>query len=250
VKVVLAAAQCAKGDIEANLATHREVLEFASVRGADLVGFPEMSLTGSVDPQRHPEQLTTIRDAPVEAMLGLTRATSAALVFGIAERDGRDAFITQCVAREGSLLARYRKRHLGDDELAYSAGNEPVVFEHGGVTVGLLICAESTVDFVVDDAANGGAQLVCFCAAPGLYGRRTTDDEREAGLAWWVSAGLADACRHARRRRVWIALATQAGATLDEDFPGLAALVDPRGDVVARTDDWRPATLVVDVPLP
>jgi hypothetical protein len=44
-------------------------------------------------------------------------------------------------------------------------------------------------------------------------------------------------------------MTTQAGATEDEDFPGLAALVTPTG-VVARLPDWRPGSLVVEVPLP
>jgi 8-oxo-dGTP pyrophosphatase MutT (NUDIX family) len=43
-------------------------------------------------------------------------------------------------------------------------------------------------------------------------------------------------------------MATQAGATEDEDFPGLAALVTPSGEV-ARLPDWRPGSLVVEVPV-
>src|SRR3954462_4877738 len=96
VKVVMAAANCAKGDVVTNLATHRDVLACATARGADVVVFPEMSLTGSVDPQCHPERLTTIRDAPVAALLDLTRGNPAAVVFGIAERDEGNAYITQC----------------------------------------------------------------------------------------------------------------------------------------------------------
>jgi len=44
-------------------------------------------------------------------------------------------------------------------------------------------------------------------------------------------------------------MATQAGSTVDEDFPGIAALIDPSGEVVDRLPDWRAGTLVVDVPL-
>jgi predicted amidohydrolase len=47
---------------------------------------------------------------------------------------------------------------------------------------------------------------------------------------------------------LWIALSTQAGATADEDFPGLAALIDPTGTVVAALPDWHEGTLLVDVP--
>ena len=45
-----------------------------------------------------------------------------------------------------------------------------------------------------------------------------------------------------------MALATQAGSTADEDFPGIAALVDPAGEVVARLPDWHAGTLVVSLP--
>jgi predicted amidohydrolase len=45
-------------------------------------------------------------------------------------------------------------------------------------------------------------------------------------------------------------MATQAGSTTDEDFPGLAALVSPTGDVVDGLADWRPGTLIVEILAP
>jgi 8-oxo-dGTP pyrophosphatase MutT (NUDIX family) len=41
-------------------------------------------------------------------------------------------------------------------------------------------------------------------------------------------------------------MATQAGSTEDEDFPGLAALVLPSGEV-ARLPDWRAGSLIAEV---
>jgi predicted amidohydrolase len=52
--------------------------------------------------------------------------------------------------------------------------------------------------------------------------------------------------RHARRLGVPVTMATQAGSTEDEDFPGLAALILPSGEI-ARLPDWRPGSLIVDV---
>jgi predicted amidohydrolase len=90
--------------------------------------------------------------------------------------------------------------------------------------------------------------LVCFPAAPGLYGRRATETEWRAGWDWWCGSALGDARRHARERGLWIAIATQAGSTVDEDFPGLAALVNPDGEVVAQLPNWSAADLVAEVP--
>jgi len=99
-----------------------------------------------------------------------------------------------------------------------------------------------------DEAAAAGAPVVFFCAAPGLYGRRLDRAGWQSGFDWWAGAAFGDASRHARRLGLWIALSTQAGATADEDFPGLAALVDPTGAVVCALPDWREGTLLVDIP--
>jgi predicted amidohydrolase len=84
---------------------------------------------------------------------------------------------------------------------------------------------------------------------PVLRWRRIDDASWRSGFSWWQGCGLADAIRHARRRGLWIAMAGQAGSTVDEDFPGLAALIDPDGTVRDRLHDWREGTLVTDIPL-
>jgi predicted amidohydrolase len=69
-----------------------------------------------------------------------------------------------------------------------------------------------------------------------------------AGFEWWSEHGLGNAIRNAKRLNVPVAMATQAGATVDEDFPGLAALVSAGGKVVQQTPDWDPADLIVEIP--
>jgi predicted amidohydrolase len=249
-RLMLAAICCQKGDWEANLADHDRVLGLARAQGCQLAVFPEMSLSGYVDPAGHPEQLLTLDSPPVMAMAELTGRHSVAAVFGLSER-GEDgaAYITQAYAHDGRLAGSYRKRHLGDGEEAYTPGTEKALFRFGGVSFGIAICAEGGVDYPFDEPAAAGAEAVFFCAAPGLYGRRTDERSWRDGLAWWESCGLADARRHAARTGTWVALVTQAGSTVDEDFPGLAALISPDGEVTDRLPDWRPGTLTVDLPL-
>jgi predicted amidohydrolase len=246
-RILVAALAAQKGDLAGNLARHEAVLSQARVQGCQLAVFPEFSLTGSVDPRRHPERALPVDAAPVRAMLEATWRTGVAAVFGIAERAGPAFHITQLYGHDGRLGGVYRKRHLGEDEGGYQTGDGPGVFRLGAARFGVTICAESGVDLPWDDAAAGGASVIVFCSAPGLYGRRTDERGWRDGHAWWVSAGLGDAVRHARRLGLPVAMATQAGATEDEDFPGLAALVSPDGQV-ARLPDWHPGSLVVEVP--
>jgi predicted amidohydrolase len=194
-RILPAALNVPKGDLGGNLRRHVALLEQGLAEGCDLVVFPEFSLTGSVDPRRHPQRALAV-----------------------------------------------------DAEQGYRTGNGAGVFELGAARFGITLCAEGGVDFPWTGAAEGGASVVSFCAAPGLYGRRTDEQGWRDGHAWWLSCGLGDAVRHARRLGLPVAMTTQAGSTEDEDFPGLAALVSPTGEVV-RLPDWRPGSRVVDLPL-
>jgi predicted amidohydrolase len=248
-RLLLTALRCGKGELEPNLLRHLALLREAGEAGCELAVFPEMSLTGYGDPAGRPGQLIGLHHPAVREIARATASTGVGACFGIAER-GPDGlpYISQLVASGGEILGVQRKRHLGAGEEAFTAATGSTVFCLAGVTFGIAICAEAGFDPAFDDAAAAGASLVLLPSAPGLHGRRTDDASWQRGLDWWESAGLADARGHARRLGLWIALATQAGSTMDEDFPGLAAVVDPHGEVTARLPDWREGTLVADIP--
>jgi predicted amidohydrolase len=250
VRALLAAIRCGKGEVEANLARHVQILADAASAGCDLAVLPEMSLTGSVDLPANPGRLMRVDDQAVSRLVRASQEAGVAICFGIAEQGpGGRPHITQICAAAGQVTGVQRKRHLGEGEESFTAAAGTAVFEHAGVRFGVAICAEAGFDSPFDTATAAGARLILFPAAPGLSGRRTDEASWREGFSWWEGCSLGDARRHARRLGLWIALAGQAGTTADEDFPGLAALVGPDGEVAARLPDWREGTLVVDIPL-
>jgi predicted amidohydrolase len=247
-RILLAAIVCAKGDPAANLAEHERVLRETARRGCRITVFPEMSLSGSAEPATQAPWLLPLSSRYVSDLAAMTAAHGVAALFGVAEAANGVAHITQVFADGGSVRGVYRKRHLGEGEEAFTPGDSPALFRLDELDFGIAICAEGSVDYPFDEPAAAGAGIVFFSAAPGLYGqRRVTEEDWRRGFDWWESAGLADAVRHARRTGAWVALTTQAGSTLDEDFPGIAALVAPSGEVVTRLPDWRPGLLEVDL---
>jgi predicted amidohydrolase len=250
VRVLLAAITCEKGDLDGNLVRHMEALHVAADAGCELAVFPEMSLTGSVNQLDHPEHAIASDAAPVRHLAAAAGGLGVDAVVGIGERSGPDLHITQLHLHEGEVAGAQRKRHLGEGEEGYATSDHTEHFACGDVPFGIVICAESHVDLTWDASTSAGERLVAFCSAPGLTDRCTDEETWRGGFSWWETAGLADAKHQARRLGVWVAMATQAGSTADEDFPGIAALIDPTGEVVDRLPDWRPGTIVVDVPLP
>jgi len=248
VRVLLASIECDTTDVEANLSRHVALLERARQERCDLAVFPEFSLTGSVDPLSHPERAVSLEGEVVRRLVAATGRLGVPALFGIAERSADTFSITQVHAWAGRILGLQRKRHLGPDEVGYTADGESTLFELGAFRFAAVICAEAEVDFTWDAAVSAGAHAVFLCSAPGLYGRRESAAAWRSGFTWWEQRGLGAARAQAQRCGLWVGMATQAGSTSDEDFPGLGALVSPAGEVVDRLPDRHPGVVVGEIP--
>ncbi|MCO5177368.1 MAG: carbon-nitrogen hydrolase family protein [Thermomicrobiales bacterium] len=241
-----------KGDIEGNLGRHRAAIEAAAARGVRLVVFPEMSITGYIDPTRWPASVLSLDSPEIARFLALTCGTGVTAVAGLVEaRPGQKPFITQIVAADGALVAVYRKRHVVDDEADwFSAGPaEPTVFSVGGVRVGVAVCADIDNPAVYRDCAAAGAQVIVHASAPGLYGEQATRNW-QSGHAWWRNECMTKDAAHARENGVYVVAATAAGRTIDEDFPGGGFAFAPDGSCFAATADWSEGVLDVAIPAP
>src|SRR5262249_45147603 len=161
----------------------------------------------------------------------------------VEENPAGKPFITQIVARDGALLAVYRKRTIIEEEAEwFAAGTEPAVFAHPLACCGLAVCADIESPAVFADAAKLGARIVFEAAARGLYGGEATRDWR-SGFDWWRGEFMMKLGRYARANGIFIAVATQAGRTMNEDFPGGGYLFGSDGRLLAASEDWSEGVL-------
>jgi predicted amidohydrolase len=249
-KIALAQMRAEKGAIEENLATISSLLTEAARRGVEIIGLPEMSLTGYADPNKYPQAVLGLEGPEVRRLLRLTQGVPVTVLAGLIEgRAGDKPYITQIVAREGRLLGYYRKLTIAEDEVAwFSAGETVSIFQHGDLTYGIAICADIGNEAVFAECARQGAKLVFELAAPGLYGEQATRNW-QSGFAWWEDECQSHLSRYARQYNLWIAVATQAGRTVDEDFPGGGYLFAPNGRRLYATPDWSPGVVYLGLDL-
>jgi predicted amidohydrolase len=236
--------RCEKGAIAENLQSIAQYLHAATERNIDILGFPEMSLTGYADPTRDPTVCLRLDGPEVGQLLELTRAYSGTVLVGLIEDNpAGKPFITQIAIRQGKLLGHYRKLTIKDEEAEwFSAGTEVPVFQHDTLTFGIAICADIGNEMVYAECARQGARLVFELAAPGLYGEQATRNWR-SGYEWWEGECQKHLSDYARKYALWIGVATQAGRTSDEDFPGGGYVFAPNGQRVYATADWSPGAV-------
>lgn len=248
--IALAQMRCEKGAVDANLAAIQTYLREAISRNADIICVPEMSITGYIDPTRQPEAILRLDGPEVARFVAMTRDTSITALAGLVEANPNGKpFITQIVAREGKLLNYYRKKTIITDEVAWFApGPTITTFAHPKATCGLAVCADIEDPAVFAENARQGARLIFEAAAPGLYGEQATRNWQR-GFDWWRGECHTKLGQYARDHRVYIAVATQAGRTIDEDFPGGGYVFGPDGACLYETPDWSEGVLYATLPL-
>jgi predicted amidohydrolase len=207
-----------------------------------------MSITGYIDPRKNPEAVLTLSSHAVKQFCEITKDTSLMAIAGIVEDNpAGKPFITQIIAAEGVLAGWYRKVNVADDELVmFDSADETPIFSYRDVSFGVAICADVGHGDLFAEYAKQGAKIVFAAAAPGLYGPQKTRDW-QAGFSWWRDECRGNLSKFAKDGGVNIVVATQAGRTVDEDFPGGGYAFDLNGDVVAETADWTEGILFVQI---
>ncbi|MCA9872045.1 MAG: hypothetical protein KC441_00260 [Anaerolineales bacterium] len=250
VRIGLIQMRCEKGAITENLAAMAGYLDQAAARNVDIVGFPEMNITGYADPTRDPAVKLRLDGPEVAQLLQLSQRFPGTILSGFIENNPQGKpFITHTAVRQGQLLGIYRKITIEDEEVAwFSPGEETPIFQHDDLTFGIAICADIGNEAVFAACQRQGAQMVFELAAPGLYGDQATRNW-QTGYEWWAGECQDHLARYARTYGLWIAVATQAGRTSDEDFPGGGYLFAPDGRRLYATPDWSPGAVYLAVDL-
>jgi predicted amidohydrolase len=163
------------GDVESNLRLHLETLVKARKKGADLVVFPELGLTGYTLKDLVEEvALDPARDPRFRKIVAATKGLAA--VVGFVEESPSEAGLFYNAAAflaDGRLLNVHRKVFLPtngmfEEAKFFAQGREFRTFATPFGRVGLLICR----DFLHYGAsyvhyASGADMIVCISAAPG-----------------------------------------------------------------------------------
>ncbi|HSO19609.1 MAG TPA: nitrilase-related carbon-nitrogen hydrolase, partial [Desulfosarcina sp.] len=131
-------------DVQANLDDTIAKIAAAKAQGADLVVFPELSLTGYFVRERYHEVSLRIDSPEIRRLAEATRGTAAVVGF-IEESQAMNFYNSALVAVDGEILFAYRKLNLPnygvfEERKIFSGGKHIRVFKHKGLTIAPFIC--------------------------------------------------------------------------------------------------------------
>lgn len=225
------------GDVVRNLERMGPMVQEAAAMGADVVCFPELSVTGYVLEGAGEVYKGIEKCQALDRLNHMARKAHAVLIAGLVESvEHGKPYITQVIAGPSGQIGLYRKTHLSPPEKGlYSPGASLEVYSHGGTTLGVQLCYEVHFPEISAVMALMGAEILFF---PHASPRGSSDGK----LTSWL--------RHLPARAfdngVFVVACNQVGKTeRGFSFPGVAVVLDPSGRVLARYRGTRENILMV-----
>jgi predicted amidohydrolase len=250
-KITIALAQiCTSlGNVQKNLEKHLACIHDASSRGADLVVFPELSLTGYVlQDLASTVACRPIPEDPVFQQL-LLASQKLDIVVGFVEEDVRNRFfIASAYLSRGEVLHVHRKVYLPtyglfDEGRFFAYGDSVQAFNTPYGRAGMLICEDFWHASPPYLLWLDGADLFLFISAS--PGRGLGNDEM-LGSARWVNRILR---AYASLYTSFVVHTNRVGFEDGLNFWGSAAAYDPNGEQMVEGPAFEEALTLVELDL-
>lgn len=198
IKVALAQISCKRGDKAENIRKIESLVTKAKQQGADLVIFPELSLTGYTMRDQIYELAETIPGHSMTVLEKIAKKTGTYIVFGmpeLSEKTQATVYNAAVLVGPDGFVGKYRKMYLPthsvfEEKRYFRPGYQTGVFETELGKIGLIICYDIFFPEVSRLTRLEGAQLiVCISASPAT--RRTFFETLTAARAIENTAFLA-----------------------------------------------------------
>jgi len=241
IKIALAQIEARRENKKENLRKIQQFTEKAHEQGANLVIFPELSLTGYVMGDQVYEMAETIPGPSSRIMQNLAKETGMHIIFGmpeLSEKAKATIFNTAVLVGPRGIIGKYRKMYLPthsvfEEKRYFRSGHQAAMFETPLGNIGLCICYDLFFPEVCRLERLKGAQLiVVISASPAV---------RRSYFEILIVA-------RALENTAFLAYVNLAGIEEGLQFWGGSRVAGPNGDLItkAKYDSEDLVTCVID----
>ncbi len=236
------------GDVRSNLALYEEKIRQGEREGADLLLFPELSLTGYFLRDMVPNVALKLASPEIERLKKLSR--KASFVAGLVEESPDYRFYNAAVYFEaGEIRHIHRKVYLPtygmfDEQRYFARGDRVRAFDSKFGRIAVLICEDlwhpSTAYLA---ALDGAAVILCPSTSPlrGITDQQSQDDNAR----YWELINQA----YAETFGLFVIYGNRVGFEDGVGFWGGSELVDPSGRRIAKAKYYEEDFVVGEVNL-
>ncbi len=229
IKAALIVQNCIAGNFKQNLESSLCFISSAAQKGADIVVFPEMNLTGYVAGPDILSICKPVNKDMIALFSNMARNLKLTILVGLAEKTpDKKIYASHLVFDPSGSFDQYRKIHTAPFEKEFfTPGNKIPVFKTQGLNFGVQLCYDAHFPELSLAMALKQADVIFI---PHASPRGSSQEKFDSWL------------RHLRARAfdngLYIAACNQTGDnTKGLFFPGISLLIGPHGNVIYKSID-------------
>lgn len=233
------------GDLDHNARLHLEAVERGRAAGADLVVFPELSLTGYLLHDQVSDLALPLDHPVIEQLAAASRQTD--IVAGLAEESAQQRFHNSAAYFSGGrLLHVHRKVYLPNygmfqEARDFAAGDRIRHFDTARAACGMLICEDLWHPTSAWLLAQAGVDVIFVPSAGPTRG--TSSDRQITSIGVWRTLLQVTA----QFQTAFIVYVNRTGCEDGLTFGGGSMVVDPFGRVIEELPPLEEGLTVVQL---
>lgn len=245
-RVSLAQIEPALGDLKKNLALHEAEIAAALAAGAQMVAFPELSLTGYFLKDLVAEVALAPNEGPLQRLADLSKDITIAAGWAERARDGR-IYNTLGIFEDGRLIGAHRKVHLVtygmfDEARDFAAGDRFRAIDSKHGRFGVLVCEDMWHLDGMWLHFLAGVDAILACSASPARGVPAGETQLRSQRTWNTIHEAAAALTQAH-----VLYVNRVGCEDGIVFGGGSRVVRPDGIEQARLEGLDAGRLMVDL---
>ncbi|WP_296970993.1 MULTISPECIES: carbon-nitrogen hydrolase family protein [Tepidanaerobacter] len=215
-------------------------IEQAAGQNIDIVGFPEMALTGYTVELLKDESMNDMVSSALLEIRKTCEAFNTAAVIGHPYKKSNKLYNSTSVFLPSGNIYTYDKKYPTNAELEYfePGKKDPLIFDYNGKKIGVMICRDQNYPSLAAELVNGGAKFIYILSAH-FY------NPKEA--RWKLEKNRAIPITRAVENGVYVMLTNFIGSHLGMISLGNSLIADPEGAVVASAGESEETLLSVSI---
>jgi len=232
--MILAAAQTKpkRGDISSNLLNHYQLIELAAQNGANLIAFPELSITG-YERENSEALVFTEDDYRIDHLKELAVRNNIVIIAGAPIRIDSKLFIGEFIIAPDDSVSIYTKQflHEGEDEFFDSTFDYNPMLTIDNQNISFAICADIDNPLHPENAAKN-------------------DTDIYIASIFFSPNGIPNAYRdlqnYAEKHKMNVLMSNFSGESWGSPSAGQSAFWNSKGELVAQMNDSDSGLLLVE----
>jgi predicted amidohydrolase len=158
-KICAAQTKPIKGDIQSNISNHKKLIALAVANRADIIIFPELSLTG-YEPEMAKELATDKEDSRFDDFQKISDTNEITIGVGVPVKNNSGINIGMVIFQPNKERQVYYKKYLhADEEPFFISGQNTIGLIGNKTNIAPAICYELSIPEHSENAFKSGAEI-------------------------------------------------------------------------------------------